>query len=230
MGDHHHRHPLGGELEHDVEHLLDHLRVERRGRLVEEHHLGVHGKGPGDGDALLLAPRALAGIGIGLLGDPDPDQLADRLFLGLGLATPSHLALRQRDVLEDGEMREEVELLEDHSDLGPHVVEVGLDLGEFVAVDRDETLGRHFQQVDAAQHRRLAGAAGAHDDDHLALGDFEVEVAHGVDGLVERLGEPPEGDHRGGAGTGVYGHLSALPSGPWSSGARAPRAGSTGRG
>src|ERR1700761_6551925 len=37
MGDAKHGHAAFGQLDHDVEHLLDHLGVERRGRLVEQH-------------------------------------------------------------------------------------------------------------------------------------------------------------------------------------------------
>ncbi|TXT53539.1 MAG: hypothetical protein BAJATHORv1_170009 [Candidatus Thorarchaeota archaeon] len=42
VGDDDHGHPLLGQVEHHVEHLLDHLRVEGRRRLVEEHDHGVH--------------------------------------------------------------------------------------------------------------------------------------------------------------------------------------------
>src|SRR5271165_2811194 len=42
VGHAHHRHPLLGELNHHVEHFLDHFRVERRCRLVEQHDLGLH--------------------------------------------------------------------------------------------------------------------------------------------------------------------------------------------
>ena len=71
--------PSLGEADHDVEDLVDHLRVERRGRLVEEHHLRVHGQRAGDGDALLLAAGELGRVLVGLVGDADPvEQLAGR--------------------------------------------------------------------------------------------------------------------------------------------------------
>src|ERR1700730_739785 len=55
MSDDDHGHAAGGKRLHDVEHLIDHLRVESRGRLIEEHNLRVHGERAGDGGALLLA-------------------------------------------------------------------------------------------------------------------------------------------------------------------------------
>jgi len=69
--DHHHGHALGRERYHDVEHLVDHLGVERRGRLVEQHGDGVHGERTGDRDALLLAAGQLARIFLGVRGEPD---------------------------------------------------------------------------------------------------------------------------------------------------------------
>src|SRR6478736_9872424 len=48
MRDADHRHALLRQLNHDVENFLDHLRVKRRGRLVEQHDLGLHAQGARD--------------------------------------------------------------------------------------------------------------------------------------------------------------------------------------
>jgi len=55
VGDHHHRHTLGGELLHHPEHLVDQLRIQRGGHFVEQHRLGLQHERPGDAGALLLA-------------------------------------------------------------------------------------------------------------------------------------------------------------------------------
>ena len=55
--DDHHRCAGDGECRHQPEHLPDHFRVERRGRLVEQNQLRVHRKRPGDRDPLLLPTR-----------------------------------------------------------------------------------------------------------------------------------------------------------------------------
>src|SRR3954447_18880283 len=55
---------LMGQIADDGEDLADQLRVERARDLVEEHDLRPHGKGPGNGDALLLPTRELDGIGL----------------------------------------------------------------------------------------------------------------------------------------------------------------------
>ncbi|REF73047.1 hypothetical protein BDD41_1559 [Paracoccus versutus] len=62
MGDAQHGYALRGQFHHGVEHLLDHLGVQRRGRLVEEHHPRLHAQRPRDGDVLLLAAGKLAGM------------------------------------------------------------------------------------------------------------------------------------------------------------------------
>ena len=72
VGDHDHGHALVGQLLHDVQHLADQLRVERRGRLVEEHQLGLHGQRAGDRDPLLLAAGELRRVGVELVVEADP--------------------------------------------------------------------------------------------------------------------------------------------------------------
>jgi len=49
-----HRDAVAGEVGDDLQHLADHLGVERGGRLIEEQHIGLHRQRPHDGDTLLL--------------------------------------------------------------------------------------------------------------------------------------------------------------------------------
>src|SRR5258708_38345850 len=44
VGDHHHGHALVGQRLHHRQHLADGLGIERRGRLVEQHDVGLHGE------------------------------------------------------------------------------------------------------------------------------------------------------------------------------------------
>ena len=86
-------------------------------------------------------------------------------------------------------MREEVELLEEHSgaqthlpDLllvcaGPSVERIGF---QEHAVDLDRADGRLLQEVDAAQERRLSRAGSADDHHRLSLADLQVDPAQDV--------------------------------------------------
>src|SRR5579872_3761877 len=62
MGDDEHGHAFPGEVDHGVEHFLDHFRVERRGWLVKQHDLWIHGQGPCYGHPLLLSAGQLRWI------------------------------------------------------------------------------------------------------------------------------------------------------------------------
>ena len=86
VGDHHHGHPFLGQVDHDVEYLADHLRVEGRGRFVEEHDLGVHGQGAGDGHALLLAAGKLRRVTVSFFGDTDLLEQRIAIFSASSLA------------------------------------------------------------------------------------------------------------------------------------------------
>src|SRR6266581_7721121 len=61
MGDDHHRHAFLRELDHHVQDLVDHFRVERGRRLVEQHADRIHRQRSRDRDPLLLSARELTG-------------------------------------------------------------------------------------------------------------------------------------------------------------------------
>ena len=73
--------PSLGQIGHNFQHFIDHLGIERRGRLVEEHDLGLHRQRAGDGDALLLAAGEIGRIDVGFVGNADAfQQLLGGLF------------------------------------------------------------------------------------------------------------------------------------------------------
>src|SRR5216117_2665562 len=57
-----HRHALGREIAHYVQHFGNKLGIEGGGDLVEQQELRLHGQSPDDGDALLLSPRQAVGV------------------------------------------------------------------------------------------------------------------------------------------------------------------------
>jgi hypothetical protein len=186
VGDAEHRHARLGELAHDVEDLADHLRVEGRRRLVEEHDLGLHREGAGDRDPLLLAARQLGRVLLRLLRDADALEELHRGLLGPVARPLPDLRRRQHDVLEDGEVGEEVERLEDHPDLAADRGDVADVVRELDAVDDDLAALVLLEPVDRADEGRLAGARGTEDDDDLALLDVHADAAQDVE-LAEPL-------------------------------------------
>ena len=168
VGDEQHGHAVFREPLHHPQHLLGQLRVECRGHLVEQHHLGPHGERAGDGDPLLLAARELVRIGVELLGEAHELEhlLGDRP--GLAPATLLHDPGRQHDVLADAQMREQIVALEHDADVGAERPQVARIVVERVAGDRDVALADLLQPVDAAEHRALARAAAADQRHDLA--------------------------------------------------------------
>ena len=76
MRDHDHGAAFFGHGAHHPQHLAHQFGVERRGGFIEQHHLGLHGQGAGDRDALLLAPRQVGREGIAAMEHPDLLQVA----------------------------------------------------------------------------------------------------------------------------------------------------------
>ena len=122
-----HRHAVARELLHHGEHLADELGVERRGRLVEQHQLRLHRQRARDRHALLLAARELARVGVELVGRARRASSSSRR-LRARRARARRLLTRigaHGDVLERRHVREQVEVLEDHADLGALARDLG---------------------------------------------------------------------------------------------------------
>ncbi len=102
-------------------------------------------------------------------------------------------------------MREEVEPLEDHADLGALAAHFAvaqlvdlvpmLAVTDQFAVDVQLPGGDLLQMVDAAQERRLARAGGPNDAHDLARLDFEVDALEHLE-VTERLVDAFGADHR----------------------------------
>ena len=110
-------------------------------------------------------------------------------------------ARRERQVVHHGQVREEVELLEHHSDPLAHGRDVGSLAGDLLALEEDPPGVQRLEQVDAAQERALPASARADDRQHLARGDLEVDPFEDLvvaEALVDGL-EPDDGLRRRGS-------------------------------
>ena len=211
VGDHDHRRALEGELLHDVQHLAHQFGIERRRHLVEQHQLGLHRHGAGDGDTLLLAARQLARKARREVGEADLGQQVTGDGFGLRFAHLLHDHRARHDVAERGHVGEEVELLEHHADAGTEAREIaapghrmaGSEVDGAVADPQRAGRGR-LEQVDAAQEGRLATARGADHHHHLAAMDVERYAAHGLDRAVA-LAQSLDAHHHVAAGRSAIG-------------------------
>ena len=158
MGHAQHGHAGLRQIDHDLQDLLDHFGIERRCRFVEQHDARIHAQGACNRHALLLATGQLARVFLRLFGNLHPYQIFHRRCLGIGFRHLAHPDRGERAVLEHGQMREEVEVLEHHADFASDLIDALQIVGEFVAIDDDLPRLMFFQAIDAADERRFAGA------------------------------------------------------------------------
>src|SRR5439155_20690012 len=93
-----------------------------------------------------------------LLGDAHAREIVARDLLGILARHAAHPDRGERAVLQYGEMRKQVEVLEHHPDFAAHLVD-GLEVdGQLNAIDDDAALLPVRDAVDTAQKRRLAPA------------------------------------------------------------------------
>ena len=119
MGNHDHRHAVFGQLNHDLQHLVDHFRVESGGRFIKQHRDRVHRQRPADGDSLLLPTRELRREFVRLIHQTHSFEKRPRLLGGLAVSAAQNLQLRELDVVDDRDVGKEFEVLKHHADVGP---------------------------------------------------------------------------------------------------------------
>ena len=170
---------------------------------------------PGDGDALLLAARQPGRVLVGLVGEPDLVQLGQCPRPRLRLRPMPHVWRRPSvTFLLAGQMREQVEVLEDHADLGAQPGEPAL----LAAAEQRHpvVLGRGRMLRPSNTTAPLVGGAmklthrssvllpeplGPMMHDDLAALDVEIDAVQHLHGS-ERLGDAPEAEQRFGAHEG----------------------------
>ena len=131
-------------------------RVDRAERLVHEHDRRIRGEGASHADALALAAGELARISV-TVGRLEPDEVEQLVRPRAdALGRPAQEARHDPDVLGDGEVRKEADLLDDVADASPK-----LDRGQahdVAPIDRDPAARRLDEPVDHLHGRRLSAA------------------------------------------------------------------------
>ena len=183
-----HRHAVGGELLHYAQHLSDHLGIESRCRLVEQHYIRIHAERAGDSHALLLSAGELIGIGIRLFAESDDIEHLARLFASLRLALLFDIHRSEGQVIENAVIVEEIEVLKDHSYLFAHLIDIGTAVADIRAVDDNGARTRCLELVQATEKGGLSAAGGSDYTDDLALVNVGGDIAQHL-GPAEMLGK-----------------------------------------
>ena len=170
------RHPLIGQFLDDLQHILDHLRIQCAGRLIHQDDIRVHRQRPHDGQALFLSAGELARILVFLIQQTDLGQQLTGVLLCFFFALSQFQRRCQRDVLQHGQMRKYIEMLKDHAHLLTVLVDVHALIGDVHPFKDHLSLVRCLQQVQTAQERRLPAAAGSDDRNDLTLVDLFADA------------------------------------------------------
>ena len=190
----HEHHADAPRLPQALEQLDDralHGHVEGRGDLVADHHVGLGGERPCDGDALALTTREPAGLVAQHPGsEGDLVEQVDRTVGGVLARGDAEELHRPLDDLLDGQPRvqRQVGVLEDV--LQPLAVQrtaLAGALREGVALEADRARPVLVQAADRSRDRGLAAAGLAHQGDHLGLGEVEADVVDDVLLAVEHV-------------------------------------------
>src|SRR6266550_534017 len=177
VGRHQDRGSAGVDLEQQLDDLPRGGRIEVSRGLVREKNPWVMDEGAGDRHPLLLTARKLVGVFAFLSFEThDAEHFLD-LRLEMAQRALGH-AQREGHVVEDGQVGQQLEILEDHTDLPAQVGQVApLEPAQVLPLDVNATGGR-FLLADQESHQcRLSGAAGTDEENEVLLGNFEAHVA-----------------------------------------------------
>ena len=181
VGDNDHRAALLRQIEHNVQHLADHFGVKGCSHFIEQQNFRVHRQCADDGDALLLATGQLPRVASGLVQQVHAVQQGLGFLLYLVFGTLGHLERSQHNVVQHGQMREQLIALEYHADALAQTRQPLAAVGDSLIAQADAPALGGLQRVDAAQQRALAAAAGAYHHDDLAGADGKADVIqHGI--------------------------------------------------
>jgi hypothetical protein len=113
------------------------------------------------------------------------------------MAGPPDDLLRERDVLVDCLVGQELVVLEDAPDVAPQLRDLPrAEAGDVAAGDDDAAGGRVLFAQQQAKRRRLPRARRPHDEDELTFADVERDVAQRDDVALIGFGDTFESNHR----------------------------------
>ena len=143
MGHNQHGHTLLGQILHNIENVADHFRVKGRSRLIKEHDVWVHSQTASNSDPLLLTAGQTVWTGISLISQAHLFQELHSQLICLVLSQALVLNRSKGDIFQNSHVREEVEVLEDHTDIFTDQIHISLLVCQIKAINRDSPAG-HF--------------------------------------------------------------------------------------
>ena len=82
----------------------------------------------------------------------------------------------QHDIFQNGLVREQVEMLEYHTDVLTHFVDVGVLVCDIVAIHDDLALGCDLQLVQAAKKGRFTASGRSEQYDYFSFMDIHADI------------------------------------------------------
>ena len=174
VGGHQDGHAQFIDPQQELDDLPADYRIEVARRLVRDEEARVMDKGPGNRRSLLLAAGQLVGELVSLAREADHSQHAIDSGDDL-LSRRAGDFERETDVVADGLVGQELEVLEHDADTPADLRDIpSLEPPKIAAVQKYEALGRQFVADQKLDKGGLARAGRSHEEHEVALGDHKV--------------------------------------------------------
>ena len=168
---------LGGEATQGSEQGGFGAAIEGGSAFIEDEDLRLADEGTGESDSLALAAGQLRALlahhGIETVGEFRKQMGTFGSLHGFEDFAVSGIELSHAHVVADGAIEEE-HVLADETDLRAEAGD--RDVAQVDAIEEDDALGWIIETQNQLQESGFAATASSHDDDKLAVGNFECEI------------------------------------------------------
>jgi len=161
--------------------LIDELRGQTLGGLIEQQESGIPQQRPPDREHLLLATGQL----VPAIGE-SPRERREQLEHATLVPATRDRSRGEQEVLAHAEVGEDAASLRDQRDAGPGDA-MGRRAAQLDPAHGDRTGACAYEAGDGGDRRRLAGTVAAHDRDRFARADLEVDPLEDMAFAVVRM-------------------------------------------
>ena len=175
MGNNDHCHTVFCQLLHYFQNFAYHFRIQRRCGFIKQHDIGTHCQRTGNGNTLLLTAGKIWRIFSSLFRQTNCCQQSFSSFFCLRLCQFLSVNGRQHDIFQNTQVREQIELLEHHTDVFPYLVDIAFGICNIVIINNYSACSCFFQFVQAAQKCGLTGTGRTDQTNNFPFFYFQVD-------------------------------------------------------
>lgn len=146
---------LGRKDKNSIKKLIENLRIERRGRIIEKNEFRVNEKRERNRKKMMMEEGKMERIFVGMLRDIKKIKIMNGDLLRMIFRNIEKKDRRKSEVLKNGQMREEVEVMEKNEELEEKLIDFIKIVGKIDKIEEDIEFMMLLKKVDEEDNGRF---------------------------------------------------------------------------